>query len=291
MPPSKSPRGTYAQTVQITKPVNLVGSGATHTILNGAGLDPGGSYYGVVYVGTTGGAVSVSHFTITNPFPYAYTGGEPEVVALIDQNASDSVSITHDVISEGSSDPDASTDFPIGIDTFKNAAATTIAHNTITGTFQGALLEDNGPAMFVHNKIRDLISNTAAPTTYPGEGLFFLSDLAGSITGQVATNNRFSGYAGYGVIMEAGYSNGNCTSTPCNGSISGSIERNSLALGGAAGAAGIVLQAQFAGNSLSATVTGNRGYVTSPTVAIMSQASSGATISGSTSGNHIRVHS
>jgi len=283
--------GTYHQTVQITKPIHLLGTSASNTILNGAGLDPGGSFYGVIYVGTTGGSVSIKNFTITNPFPYAYTSGEPEVVALIDQNPSDSVSITRNIISEGSSDANASTDFPIGIDTFKNAASTTIAHDTITGTFQGALLEDNGPATFAHNTIENLIPNTSAPTTYPGEGLFFLSDLSGAITRQNATNNTFTGYAGYGVIMEAGYSNGNCSTTPCNGSISGSIERNSLALGGAAGAAGIVLQAQFAGNTLHATVTANRGYVTSPSQAIMSQASSGATITGSTSGNHIRVHS
>lgn len=83
--------------------------------------------------------------------------------------------------SEGTADSGQGMDFPIGIDTFKNAARTTFCHNTVTGTFQGGLFEDNGPP------------------------------------------NRFSGYAGDGVTMEAGYDNGNCSTTPGNGSIAGSI--------------------------------------------------------------------
>jgi hypothetical protein len=281
--------GTYHQTVAITKAIRVVGAGASHTTLNGAGIDPF-PLYGVVYVGTTGGASSVTGFTITNPFAYAETGGEPEVVALADQNASDSVAITGNVISEGTADTNVGTEFPIGIDTFKNYATTTIAHNTVRGTFQGALLEDNGPVSFTHNKIKNLIPSTANATVYPAEGLFFLSDLAGSLTGQNATNNAFSHYAGYGIIMEAGYDNGNCTNPPCNGSISGSISHNHLALGGATGAVGIDLEAKFSGNNLTATVTDNRGYVTSPSQAITQQASGGATISVTQTGNNIVVH-
>jgi hypothetical protein len=294
----KVARGSYHQTVQITKPIRLLGSGSNKTTLNGSGLDPGGSFYGVVYVGTTGGAVTVSGFTITNPFPYAYTSGEPEVVALIDQNSSDSVTITKNVISEGSSDPTASTDFPIGIDTFKNAATTTISHNTITGTFQGALLEDNGPASVSNNLITNLISGTDSstmpPTVYPGEGVFFLSDLSGSITGQNASHNRLSGYGGWGIIMEAGYSNGNCTTTPCNGSIAGSVSHNRFALKGATeggtGTSAIDMKAEFAGNNLTATVSFNRGYVTNPSQGITTKAQTGATIAVTQTMNKIVVH-
>jgi hypothetical protein len=281
--------GTYHQTVAITLPVRLVGAGASRTILDGSGLDPGDSLYGVVYVGTTGGASSVSGFTITNPFPFAYTGGEPEVVALADQNPSDSVVITNNIISEGSSDANADTDFPIGIDTFKNYATTTITDNIISGTFQGALLEDNGPVSFAHNKVKSLIAVTFDATTYAGEGVFFLSDLAGSLTGQDATGNAFSQYAGFGIIMEAGYNNGNCSNTPCNGSISGTLTRNHFALGGVSGAAAITLQAEFAGNNLTAALTGNRGYVTSPSQSIVQQSTDGATLSVTQNGTNIRV--
>jgi len=283
--------GTYHETVAITKAIQIVGAGAKSTKINGAGLDTTGTNYGVVFVGDTGGAASVSGFTITNAYPFSYTGGEPEIVALADQNAADSVAITQDIISEGTADSTRSTDFPIGIDTFKNYAHTMISDNTILGTFQGALLEDNGPVQFTHNTVKNLIANTYQSQSYPGEGAFFLSDLSGSITGQVAISNTFSGYSGYGLIMEAGYNNGNCSSTPCNGSISGRFLNNVLALGGTTGAVGIDLESEFAGNNLTATVTGNRGYVTRPDRAIVTRASSGATISVTQSNNHIAVHS
>jgi len=312
--------GSYHQTVDVSKPIRLAGAGASSTTLDGTGLDPGGATanastagtYGVVFVGTTGGASSVSGFTITNPFPYAVTSGEPEVVALADQNAADSVAITNNIISEGNADPNDGTDFPIGIDTFKNYATTAISHNTIIGTFQGGLLEDNGPVSFDHNTIKGLISNsftdTSTPvtntvTTYPAEGVFFLSDLSGSLTGQDATNNRFSQYSGFGVILEAGYNNGNCTDTPCNGSIAGAVTHNHVALGAASTvcapcgpdpdsstpAVGIDLESQFNGNNLTATVSNNKGFVTSPDQAIVQKASNGATITVTGSGNTIRV--
>ncbi|HLI73244.1 MAG TPA: hypothetical protein VKU86_05140, partial [Acidimicrobiales bacterium] len=214
------------------------------------------------------------------------------------QTASDSVTITKNVISEGTADANAGTDFPIGIDTFKNAATTTITHNTITGTFQGALLEDNGTATVAYNKVKNLISgtdtSTSPATVYPGEGVFFLSDLAGSITGQTASHNNLSGYGGWGIIMEAGYNNGNCTSTPCNGSISGTVSNNKFALMGATEGTNptyaISMEAQFAGNMISGTVSNNKGYVTSPSKDINIVAKSGATASVSSTGNHIRVH-
>jgi len=309
--------GTYHQTVDVSKAVRVAGSGASNTIIDGAGLDPNAvtataGTYGVVFVGTTGGASSVSGFTITDPFPDVVTSGEPEVVALADQNASDSVAITNNIISEGGADPNDGTDFPIGIDTFKNNATTAISHNSISGTFQGGLLEDNGPVSFDHNRIKNLISNTFTDTstpvtntvtTYPAEGVFFLSDLSGSLTGQNATNNRFTQYAGFGVIMEAGYSNGNCSDTPCNGSIAGTEMGNRVALGAASTvcspcgpnpdtstpAVGIDLESQFNGNNLTATVSNNRGFVTSPDQAIVQRATNGATISVTGSGNTIRV--
>ncbi len=298
--------GSYHQTVDVNKAVRVVGSGAGRTTIDGSGLDPV-PLYGVVYVGPTGGASSVSGFTITNAADFAETGGEPEVVALADSNPSDSVVISSNIISLGS-DPTSGTDFPIGIDTFNNAATTTIFHNNISGTFQGALLEDNGPVAFTHNRVVGLISNTYTDTsgvtpnveTYPGEGLFFLSDESGSLTGQNATNNNFADYAGYGIIMEAGYNSGNCTATPCNGSIAGTISHNHLALGGASEtttgppatskpAVGIELKAEFNGNNLTVDMSNNRGFVHSPSLATLQQATNGATTTVTGSGNRIRV--
>jgi hypothetical protein len=284
--------GTYNQTVDIEKPIQLVGAGAASTILDGQGLDTPVPTYGVVYVGTTGGAVTVSGFTITNPFPYSYTGGEPEIVALADTGSNDAVTITKNNITEGSADANASTDFPIGIDSFKNSAQTVISSNTIQGTFQGALLEDNGPVSFKSNTVQSLISNTdpSTSTVYPPEGAFFLSDLSGSLTAQNATSNTFKSYGGYGLIMEGGYNNGNCSTTPCNGSIAGSFTKNTLALTGATGAVGILFESKFSGNDLTATSSSNKGYVTGPSVAMLVQSKNGATISVTEAANAVVVH-
>ena len=197
--------GTYDQTVDITKPITLKGAGSSSTTINGAGIDPSNNgYYGVVYVGTTGGLTTIKGFTITNPYPDAYTSGEPEAVALADHSSSDSIDVIDNVITEGSADANASTDFPIGIDTFLNAATTAISDNTISGFFQGALLEDNGPATVSTNTFTGEIANTAGSTVYPAEGVFFLSDEAGSLTGQDATSNIFEDYSGFGVAMDSG---------------------------------------------------------------------------------------
>jgi hypothetical protein len=284
--------GTYDQTVDISKPIDLKGAGASSTTIDGTGIDPSNNgYYGVVYVGTTGGLTTIQGFTITNPYPDAYTSGEPEAVALADESSTDSIDVVDNDIVEGTSDPNASTDFPIGIDTFLNSAQTVILDNTISGFFQGALLEDNGPATVESNVFTDLISNTAGPTTYPAEGLFFLSDAAGSLTGQNATSNTFENYSGYGVAMDAGYDNGNCSTTPCNGSITGSISSNQFALtAGTPGAAAIALSALDNGNALTVTVNNDKGYVTSPSVGISITATGGGDISYTESGTKIKEH-
>jgi hypothetical protein len=306
--------GTYNQTVDVNKPVRVVGAGASKSTIDGTGIDPNSvpataGTYGVVFVDTTGGASLVSGFTITNPIDYSVSG-IPEVVALADQNSGDSVAITKNVISEGSSDPNAGTEFPIGIDTFRNNATTTISHNTVTGVFQGALLEDNGPVSFDHNQVKNLIPNTFTDTstspstldTFPAEGIFFLSDLSGSLTGQNATHNKFTNYAGYGIIAEAGYDNGDCSDTPCNGSLSGTISRNHLSLRGASTtttggpnppssepAAGIDLEALNTGNDLTENLSNNAGVVHSPDQAVFEQATNGGTLTVTGSGNRIRV--
>ncbi len=283
--------GSYNQTVDISKPIDLKGAGASLTTINGQGLDPSSNnYYGVVYVGTTGGLTTIQGFTITNPYPDAFTSGEPEAVALKDQSSSDSVDVVNNIIVEGSADSNSSTDFPIGIDTFLNSATTIISGNTISGFFQGALLEDNGPATVSSNIFTGEIANTSGSTVYPAEGVFFLSDEAGSLTGQDATSNTFENYSGYGVAMDAGYNNGNC-STPCNGSITGAITSNQFALtAGTPGAAAIALSALNNGNVLTVTANNDRGYVTSPSVGVSISATGGGDINYSESGTKIKEH-
>lgn len=265
-------KGSYHQTVYIYKSVRLIGAGASATTINGAGLDPSSeNRFGVVEVGAAGGTVTVSGFTITNPYPYAYDGGEPMAVVLEDQNSGDIVNIVNDKITEGTADPNASTDFPVGVDTFLNAATTTISGDSIRGFFQGALLEDNGPARVTNDKFTSLISNTdtSSSTVYPAEGVFFLADEGGTYTGQKAEHDTFSNYSGYGVAESAGYTGGYVTpGCVANGSIGTTVAGNSFALTGGSRAAAISLEANGTGNNLSGYVTGNAGYVTAPSKAI-----------------------
>jgi hypothetical protein len=261
-------KGTYHQTVYIYKSVNLVGAGASSTIINGAGLDPSSeNHFGVVEVGAANGTVTVSGFRITNPYPYAYTGGEPMAVVLEDQNSGDIVNIINDKITEGRADQNASTDFPIGVDTFLNAATTTISGDSIRGFFQGALLEDNGPARVTNDKFSSLISgtDTSSSTTYPAEGVFFLADEGGKYTGQKAEHDTFSNYSGYGIAESAGYTGGYVTpGCVANGSIGTTVAGNTFALTGGSKAWAISLEANGTGNHLAGYVTNNSGYVTSP---------------------------
>jgi hypothetical protein len=276
--------GSYNQTVDITKSINLVGAGASSTTINGKGLDPyamSDGLYGVVYVGNAGGQVTVNGFTITNPFPYSYTGGEPEAVALADTNAGDNVNIINDTITEGTQDANAGTDFPIGIDSFLNAATTTITGDTISGFFQGALLEDNGPVTVSSDHFKKLIANTdnstSPPTVYPAEGLFFLADEGGTYSGQVATQDSFTHYTGYGIAEDAGYSGGYVTpGCVANGSITTELDNDTFALKAGPAATGISLTASGTGNSLTGSVDGDTGHVTAPSNAIEIQSVSPA---------------
>ncbi len=282
--------GSYNQTVDIDKSVTLLGAGAGKTTIDGSGLDPTAQgYYGVVFVGNAGGPVTVSGFTITNPYPDAYTSGEPEAVALADHNAGDQITITKDAIVEGTSDTNRGTDFPIGIDTFLNAATTDISRNTVSGFFQGALLEDNGSANLTKNKFESLISGFDGTNTYPAEGVFFLADEGGTYTNQDAQSNQFSLYSGYGIAEDAGYTNGYCNGTLCPGGLSSTLTSNKFSLTGGSTAAAIALSATGNGDNLTAQLTQNKGYVTAPSTAISTASSSGGTLNITENGNKIHV--
>jgi hypothetical protein len=270
-------KGTYHQTVDVNKAVTILGAGKSLTTLNGAGLDPSKhGYYGIVYVGKVKGPVKVSGLRINNPYPYSYTGGEPMAVALADPNPSATIKIVNDKLTEGTADHHASTDFPIGVDTFLNAATTTISGDLIEGFFQGALLEDNGPANVRNDNFTSLIkgtdTSTSPATVYPAEGVFFLADEGGTYRGQDAVHNFFFGYSGSGIAESAGYTGGYVTpDCVANGSIVTKVYRNGFALSGGSKAAAISLKANGTGNNLAGSVSDNAGYVTSPSKGIVTR--------------------
>ena len=222
--------GTYNESLVVTKPLTLMGSGAGNTTVNGWGIDPGAPYAGTLYIGSTqgttgggnggtvGGNVKVSGFTFENPNPDQQTFGDdtclqPILVGVYDGSSSDHITITHNRLVEGNADPDSSIDGPIGLDTFYSTASLAVSHNTISGVWQGALLEDNGPSNISHNTFANLIpfnypatcSLSAATTPYGAEGLALLADEPGTWTNQAVMGNNFIGYSGDGVDIEAGY--------------------------------------------------------------------------------------
>ncbi|MGH9300186.1 MAG: hypothetical protein ACRDZT_09735, partial [Acidimicrobiales bacterium] len=84
---------------------------------------------------------------------------------------------------------------------------------------------------------------------------------------------------------------GNCTTTPCNGSIQGNFADNSFSMKGATGGEAIDLKADYTGNTLTYTVYGNSGYVTKPSGAMKETCAAGASMSVSQFRNDIDIHS
>jgi hypothetical protein len=274
--------GVYNEALHIEKALTLQGAGAASTTIDGAGQDQTPPRYGVVWIGNELNAplgdVTVSGFTITNPSQFAGSDGEPETVALRDPNATDHVTINNNVITGNATDPDIDTDGQIGVDSFQNAAITVISNNNISGVFQGVFLEDNGTASVTHNTIHGLTAFATTPV-FPGEGVVILSDAAGVLDNQSVTNNTFNGYAGFGIVYSAGYDTGNCTVTPCDGSINGTVTGNHFALQANdpsnVPASALRLKALNNGNALNVTFGGNFGTVAAPTQTISESPNAG----------------
>ena len=302
--------GTYNESLVITKPLTLVGSGSSDTIVNGWGKDPGAPYAGTVYIGsamgttgggsggTVGGNVKVTGFTFENPNPDQQTFGDdtclqPILIGVYDGSSSDHIKIAYNNLIEGNADPDSSIDGPIGIDTFFSTASLDVNHNDISGVWQGALLEDNGPSRLNNNVFADLIpfnypatcSLSAATTSYGAEGLAFLADEPGTWTNQEAGNNTFTAYAGDGIDMEAGYQGAPSCVMTCPANLSDvNLRHNRFNLDGLTGANAIGLFA-FGGSLSNIALSRNHGSVTAPTVAYAESTGSGGTITGVTQTN------
>ena len=298
--------GTYNQSVNVTKPLTLAGAGqspTTGTIIDGHGIDHGAlGYYGVVGIDNTNGsagAINVHGFYIHNGFvtPAEYTPGleSPTDIFVADQNAGDTVSISH--VRLGAAQDEA-TYAGIGLDTLNAQPPITFQSSMVTGVFQGALIEGGG---FNASKSTDTIRGNTftalAPclattpcgsgTTYSPEGVFVLSDQPGRATDNVS-GNTFKNYAGDGIAVDAGYAGGNCAppNGPCTGNVTLMANGNSFALGGASGAAAIDLHA-LSGNSLTASLTNNHGTVKSPTQPIIIKSDGGGFVNVTESNDDI----
>jgi hypothetical protein len=302
--------GNYNQTVNITTPVTLEGSGENQTTIDGKNVDNAGGhgtgsttpYYGVVSVQNNpgaGGVTTIEDFTIRNAFVTPTEYNEiiiPSDVSIYDdQNTADSVQINHVRLRAVQNWRGYG---GIGLDVFNNAQPVDFSNSVSEGNFQGALLEGGGFGGAV-TVFDDTFKNlppcsgmTCAgdnTTVYPGEGLFVLSDEPGTSVDTVRYSD-FYDYAGLGIAAAAGYSGGNCSGAngPCPGNSRVTFGHNQFSLGPCAadeGCSAIILDAE-AGNMLTANIANNTGTVTDPDKGIVEQTDSGV-YSVTKSNNHI----
>ncbi len=284
--------GTYHQTVNLTKPITLEGAGAANTIIDGSQTDEISlGYYAVIQVSNnasgTNGKTDIHGLTVQGAFitpdESSTDGVSPMDIAVYEDAASADTVNVHNVTLGPVAD---NSYFGIGFYTLGAAATVAFTDSTVTGNFQGALLEgSSGPATVK----ADHFSALAGTGGYAAEGVFVLSDTSGTSNATV-NGNTFSGYAGDGLDAEAGYSGGNCgaPNPPCGGDVSLTANHNQFALGGASGSAAIYLIAN-SGNTLTATLTSNGGTVTAPTEGIVIDSRSGITHVTEHS-NHITQH-
>ena len=310
--------GTYHQSVIIEKPITLIGNDA---IVDGWGLDPGDPLVGVVYIGGPGGTtasdhiggdVTVSGFTFDNPNPDGQTAGDnpclqPIIIGIYDGDRHDVITIANDHLVEGTQDPAAVYDGPVGIDSLVSWASLVVTNTTIDGVWQGILLEDNGKSTLSGNTVSDLIPfdvpNTSptlldssptesqqcvalageyGTTPYQAEGVLLLADdVHHGMTDQDVTNNTFSGYPGDGVDVASAYAAGHLSDV--------TVSDNSFDLGGFSGAGAINVVADNGGTVSGVTIKGNIGRVKAPTKTITENDNGGPSNGGGTISDVTRI--
>ncbi len=281
--------GTYNQTVNITKPLTLSGAGVGKTIIDGSNIDTEAmGYFGVISVENNAGAgghINIHGMTVENAFitqaEYDDFASPTDVIVYNDNNAGDTVTISQmSLLAVQNSNTFAG----VGFDTFNDAANVSFTHSSVSGTFQGALLEGGGIGGHVtvgNVNFNHLIncSATACGSVFPAEGLFVLSDQPGTAVDTI-NSNKFLAYAGFGIAADAGYAGGNCSGSngPCTGNVTLTANYNAFALGACASSsdscAAIFMHAK-PGNELSAQIKGNTGTVHHPDGLIVEAADTG----------------
>lgn len=286
--------GVYNETVKITKAVTISGAGQGKTIVNGAGIDyTTQGYYGLIDVADEPGApaatITVANLTVNNAYitaGEANLGQSPIDIDNQDNNPNQQVVVTNVLLGATANEQTLG-----GIGYYSLSALTpaTLTHSTVQKLDQGVLFEGAGaPLSVTQDTFQNLVGLLYQGTFYPPQGVFQLSDENGTNSLSVA-NSTFTRYAGYGVASDAGYDQANCTPSTgntCTGTANLQVSRNTFALAGAAGAAGIYLHVLKAGDAMTATLAGNTGNVAKPSSSITA-VNGGGTFNLTESGNSI----
>jgi hypothetical protein len=298
--------GTYNQTVNITEPLTIAGAGAAKTIIDGSNIDTQAmspAYYGVISVENNtgaGGAIDIRGLTVKNAYittaEYEQDSDPTDIIIYNDANAGDTINVSGVALGAVQN---ASEFTGVGLDTFNDSANVSFSKSSVTGTFQGALLEGGG--IGGHVTVTGVNFNHLAAcdatlcgggTTFPAEGLFVLSDQPGTANDTI-NGNRFVDYAGFGIAADAGYSGGNCAGAngPCTGNVDLTANTNTFSLAACSDAsddcAAIYLDAA-AGNMLTAQLKGDKGTVHAPDAGIFENPDAGV-YSVTEVNDHIKV--
>lgn len=286
--------GTYNQSADLTQPIRLAGSTTSPVTIDGSNIDYTTSgYYGVLGIDNTSGIVgviSVSNLTVTNPYITAAEANlsqSPVDIANYDIQAGDKVTVSH--VTFGPAQDEA--DFPgIGYYSLDAQSSNTVTYGVAQGMFQGYFVEGSGPAtLFAHDTASNLVSGQFSGTTYPAVGMFALSDTNGAQKVS-AQNNSFQNFAGWGIVGEAGYSQGNCTNNVCTGGLTLNTNNNAFALTAAPQGSGVSAIALVAAtnDALTANLNHSSGTVVTPDTTVTMQ-DNGGTMNATDSHNSVTV--
>lgn len=223
--------GTSDVPISISKPVNLVGAGVGHSIINGAPAS-GTAISGLIAIApATPGNVSVSGFTIEGAIVND-ANDDGILMTVTDHNASDVITIYNNrFYGDTSLDTQLLADQTDSIYIAGNSATVTVKNNSFQGVFRAALVEGNpGAVNFTGNtlNLHGLNDISTSPATFGwwAEGLLFLADGNVDVTApQVVSGNTFQNYPGMGVGVDAGY-NGGLVGRYNNLSITGNVFDN-----------------------------------------------------------------
>lgn len=200
--------GTYDEPqVIVDKALTLQGAGAGQTVVDGSsasGLPTNGLFR---FDSPAVGDISVSGFTLEGANG-DNGGGEALLMLFSGVPAGSQVSVTeNELLASEALDPDIATDWSLGIYVSSSAAAIEVEDNLFDGMWQGILVEHStGPTTIAGNEFADMVSNTAGPNTFPGEGILILAVGDAVTSPQLVSDNYFHGYAGLGVAVQAGHS-------------------------------------------------------------------------------------
>lgn len=286
--------GTYNQSANLTQPVHLLGASESKVIIDGSNVDyTADGYYGVLAINNdsgTAGTIAISHLTVTHSFITAAEANEdqsPIDVANFDQQSGDAVNVNGVTFGPAQDE----TDFP-GIGYYSlNAQSTTEAENdSASGMYEAYFTEGSGGSTkFVSDTASKLAGDTYQGTYYPAVGVFALSDTEGSLF-TAANYGTYTGYNGWGIVGEAGYANGNCTSNVCTGGLTLDTTHNTFSLTAAPAGSGVAAIQAIAdtNDSLTGAFSYSSGKVASPD-ATVSVVNDGGTVSVTDTHNTIKV--